>query len=173
MTKEELLEMVNSTISGNGKQEITGKSLNLALTEIINSMGTGGGGLVVHYLPNDMPTQATFGDKYVRFTIDDLLNDSTISFPYREELQKCIKDNINTYNALMDSIRNKTMVPGPVYFDTTFFQRCFNDKSENYGGSTVGWWASEWSDYVGIASNVRGSTINECLYSDGLLKQAD
>jgi hypothetical protein len=58
MTKEELLEMVNATISGNGKQEIAGNSLNLALTEIINAMGTGsgGGGLIVHYLPRNRGT---------------------------------------------------------------------------------------------------------------------
>lgn len=43
MTKEELLEMVDATINENGTRSITGKALNLALTEIINAMGTGGG----------------------------------------------------------------------------------------------------------------------------------
>ena len=54
MTKEELLEMVNATISGNGKQEITGQSLNLALTEIVNAMGTGSGSNseMVYFLPS-------------------------------------------------------------------------------------------------------------------------
>lgn len=44
MSKEELLEMVNTTISENGKREITGKALNLALTQIIEAMGESGGG---------------------------------------------------------------------------------------------------------------------------------
>lgn len=44
MDKKELLEMVNATISENGKREITGKALNLALTQIIEAMGESGGG---------------------------------------------------------------------------------------------------------------------------------
>lgn len=38
MTKEEIKEMIDSTINGNGKQEITGHSLNLALNAIVDSM---------------------------------------------------------------------------------------------------------------------------------------
>lgn len=52
MTKEELIEMVNATINENGTRSITGKALNLALTEIINAMGTGSGGqggLVIYF----------------------------------------------------------------------------------------------------------------------------
>lgn len=44
MSKEELIEMVNATINENGKREITGKSLNLALMQIIEAMGESGGG---------------------------------------------------------------------------------------------------------------------------------
>lgn len=44
MTKEELIEMIDSTITGNGNKEITGTALNLALKSIVNSMGTEGGG---------------------------------------------------------------------------------------------------------------------------------
>lgn len=40
MEKEALKEMINSTIVENGSQEITGKSLNLALNSIVDSMGT-------------------------------------------------------------------------------------------------------------------------------------
>ena len=40
MTKDELVLMVNSTINSNGKGEITGKALNLALNAIVDSMGT-------------------------------------------------------------------------------------------------------------------------------------
>lgn len=51
MTKEELLEMVDATINENGTRNITGKALNLALTEIINAMGTGGGaGIELAYI---------------------------------------------------------------------------------------------------------------------------
>lgn len=39
MTKEELKEMVDSTINANGSKEITGQALNLALNAIIESMG--------------------------------------------------------------------------------------------------------------------------------------
>lgn len=44
MTKEELIEMVDNTINENATRGITGKSLNLALNEIINAMGAGSGG---------------------------------------------------------------------------------------------------------------------------------
>lgn len=44
MKKEELIEMVNSTITTNGDKAITGQALNLALNAIIEAMGTGGGG---------------------------------------------------------------------------------------------------------------------------------
>jgi hypothetical protein len=44
MTKEELIEMIDTTINENGSRNITGKALNLALTEIVNAMGTGSGG---------------------------------------------------------------------------------------------------------------------------------
>lgn len=43
MTKEELKEMIDSTINENGRREITGQSLNLALNAIVEAMGEGGG----------------------------------------------------------------------------------------------------------------------------------
>lgn len=43
MTKEELIEMIDATINENGSRGITGKALNLALTEIVNTMGSGSG----------------------------------------------------------------------------------------------------------------------------------
>lgn len=52
MTKEELKEMIDATIVGNGKQEITGSALNLALNAIVDSAG---GGLdTVYYIVEDM-----------------------------------------------------------------------------------------------------------------------
>lgn len=176
MTKEELLEMVNATITGNGKQEITGQSLNLALTEIINAMGTGsgGGGLIVHYLPRDIGTQWVWDDSG-NFTIQDLLNDSSINFPYREQLQKCVGDNINTFNTLMDCVVNKTPIPGPIYFDTTFFELQFNNRSEynagTYGGCATYWYADINQNVVRLQNNIRGDGTTEELYLDGLLGQ--
>ena len=46
MEKEELIEMINSTINTNGSGTITGESLNLALNAIVETMGTGSGGAV-------------------------------------------------------------------------------------------------------------------------------
>lgn len=47
MEKEELIEMINSTINTNGSGTITGEALNLALNAIVETMGTGSGGGVV------------------------------------------------------------------------------------------------------------------------------
>ena len=44
MEKEELIEMINSTINTNGSGTITGESLNLALNAIVETMGTDTGG---------------------------------------------------------------------------------------------------------------------------------
>lgn len=38
MTFEEIREMVNSTITENGQRQITGKALNLALTETLSAI---------------------------------------------------------------------------------------------------------------------------------------
>lgn len=46
MEKEELIDMINSTINTNGSGAITGESLNLALQAIVETMGTGNGGAV-------------------------------------------------------------------------------------------------------------------------------
>lgn len=51
MTKEELKEMIDSTIAANGERAITGQALNLALNAIIDSMGTGGSGARRLYVP--------------------------------------------------------------------------------------------------------------------------
>lgn len=41
MTKDELKSMIDSTIATNGKGEITGEALNLALKAIVDAMGSG------------------------------------------------------------------------------------------------------------------------------------
>lgn len=56
MTFEEIREMVNATINENGLKQITGKTLNLALTETLAAIeeflanNAGGGGLETVYL---------------------------------------------------------------------------------------------------------------------------
>lgn len=58
MTKEELIEMIDATINENGSRNITGKALNLALTEIVNAMGTGSGsGSLTLYLAAGQETE--------------------------------------------------------------------------------------------------------------------
>lgn len=44
LSETELLEMIESTITANGAKEITGASLNAALTAIVEAMGTGNSG---------------------------------------------------------------------------------------------------------------------------------
>lgn len=124
MTKEELLEMVNATISGNGKQEITGHSLNLALTEIINGMGTGGG-LLLHFLP----TADSMGDYLQNCTEQDLL-----------VYEEYVNHNKEVYNTLLDCNNNHKPVPGPIYFDNTFFEWNYNKREQSVRGGIVANW---------------------------------
>lgn len=64
MTFEEIREMVNSTITENGQRQITGKALNLALTEtlsaiedyLVNNKPEGGGGVETVHLVDDVDT---------------------------------------------------------------------------------------------------------------------
>lgn len=51
MTKEEILEAINSTIVTNGQKGITAESLNNILVELANSGGSGAGG-VTFYMGN-------------------------------------------------------------------------------------------------------------------------
>lgn len=52
MTKEELKEMIDNTITTNGNKEITGQALNLALNAIVDAMGeqSSGGGVPMKQL---------------------------------------------------------------------------------------------------------------------------
>ena len=135
--------------------------------------GSGGGGLIVHYLPRNRGTQWSWDEDYGSFTIEDLLNDSGINFPYREQLQKYVEDNIKTFNTLMDCVINKTPIPGPIYFDTTFFELQFNNRGEygggTYGGSATYWQADISQNMVFLGNDIRGNNTVEELYSDGLL----
>lgn len=169
MTKEELLEMVNATISGNGKQEITGQSLNLALTEIINAMGTGssGGGLMIHWLP--------------RFALGEYVVDGVVTLPPEAPLgtakifQEYLDHNIQVYNIIMECNRNHTPVPGPIYFDTTFFEWHFNQRENSVRGGCATAWGVSSNEGINIESSANTvdsgqvQTSVEILWSDGLI----
>lgn len=161
MTKEELLEMVNATISGNGKQEITGKALNLALTEIINSMGTGGGGLLLHFLP----TEDFTGDYLQNCTEQDRL-----------VYEEYVTHNKEVYNTLLDCNNNHKPVPGPIYFDNTFFEWNYNHREDSVRGGIVACWRITGSDDGGVAfylnSLANGNSDNLLLLSNGLIQFA-
>lgn len=130
MTKEELLEMVNATISGNGKQEITGKSLNLALTEIINAMGTSGGssGLIVYIIPEDGMNNFVSEDGIVTIPGD-------VPEEVGNYMQECIFNNIKVYNAFIEH-NSLTPIPGPIYWDASF-------ASQPSGGIFLYWSVSD------------------------------
>jgi hypothetical protein len=75
MTKDELLLMVNSTINTNGKRQITGKDLNLALNAIVDSMGTSTGGDSEEGIPrNDVNFFDYDGTLLYSYTWDEAKN---------------------------------------------------------------------------------------------------
>lgn len=93
MKKEELLEMVDATINENGKRNITGKALNLALTEIINSMGEAGGGMDTIYF---VPYQATEELSAVEYE----------PVYTEEEIAAMVASNVEVYNKLSEAFKN-------------------------------------------------------------------
>lgn len=103
MNKEELLEMINSTINENGAGMITGKALNLALTEIVNAMGTGSGagGEKLYYIPN------TAAAGLVSYEIPSF----------------CVEHNKEVYNKLRTVWENGEELEGIIYVDWTHYLR--------------------------------------------------
>ena len=161
MKQEELLEMVNITINDNGKKGITGKALNLALVEIIKSMGNGGGGLMLHYLP--------------RYEISNIPNWYP-DFQYNDELQECIDHNIEVFNTIMECNKNHTPVPGPIYFDTTFFEWNYNNREDSVrGGIAAAWRVYNNGDesVLYILSLANGDMREEIICNDGLFGEKD
>jgi hypothetical protein len=156
MKKEELSEMINNTIIANGKKGITGKSLNLALNAIVDSMGSGGGGLMLHYLPRyEIENISSFHDNFL----------------YYDKLQECIDHNIEIYNTIMECNTNHIPVPGPIYFDTTFFEWNFNNRENSVRGGIAAAWRvyHNGSEYVlVILSLANGDMREEIICSDGL-----
>lgn len=101
MNKEELLEMINSTINENGAGMITGKALNLALTEIVNAMGSGAGGEKLYYVTG---TTATGSVSY-------------------EIPSFCAEHNKEVYNKLQTVWNNGEELEGIIYVDWTHYLR--------------------------------------------------
>ena len=177
MKQEELLEMVNNTINDNGKKNITGKALNLALVEIIKAMGNeGGGGLMIQYLP-----RFAFGG-YENMNPSDFLyyNEEVTPEEYTEVLQSYIDNNIKVYNTLMDCNRNHTPVPGPIYFDTTFFEWYYNGRTDSVRGGVATawrvWWDDEHLSFYTLANQQSTGTAylqEETLWSDGLIGEPE
>lgn len=172
MTKEEIKAMIDATINENGGRGITGKALNLALNAIVDATGEGssGGGLIIHFL-----RRFTF-DGYENMEPSDFVyyNEEVTPEEYAEVLQSCIDNNIKVYNILMECNRNHTPVPGPIYFDTTFFEWYYNGRPDSVrGGIAASWriWGEE--EGIEIASfgnmNTSNDIIRELLWSDGLL----
>lgn len=88
MTKDELKEMIDATITENGGGNITGKALNLALTEIINAMGENGGGMdTISYIPN----------AEVSASLEEILSEENIATK--------IQHNIDVYNKVTEKFK--------------------------------------------------------------------
>lgn len=111
MNKEELLEMINSTINENGAGMITGKALNLALTEIVNAMdsGAGAGGEKLYYVTGTMVGEG------VDYEIPSF----------------CAEHNKEVYNKLQTVRNNGEELEGIIYVDWTHYLRSMNNIGPN------------------------------------------
>lgn len=120
MNKEELLEMINSTINENGAGMITGKALNLALTEIVNAMGTGSGAggeklYMVMGEAEPMPT-SVMPTEGVSYEIPSF----------------CTEHNKEVYNKLRTVWNNGEELEGIIYVDWTHWLRGYGINTNEY-----------------------------------------
>lgn len=177
MTKEEIKAMIDATINENGERNITGKALNLALNAIVDAAGEGGGGgLMIQYLP-----RFAF-DGYENMGPSDFTyyNEEVTPEEYTEVLQSYVDNNIKVYNTLMECNRNHTPVPGPIYFDTTFFEWYYNGRTDSVRGGVATawrvWWDDEHLSFYTLANQQyegEGYLQEETLWSDGLLGEPE
>lgn len=98
MTKEELKEMIDATIVGNGKQEITGQALNLALNTIADSIGS--------------------GINTVYYIIEDMLYDDSPGF--QEKMRTQLENNKQIYEKL-SNLFESTATAAPITLDLSVF----------------------------------------------------
>ena len=108
MNKEELLEMINSTINENGAGMITGKALNLALTEIVNAMGSGSGGEKLHMIMEEAQPES----------VAPVESSTSYEIP-----SFCVEHNKEVYNKLQTIWKNGEELEGIIYVDLTHFYR--------------------------------------------------
>ena len=88
ISKEELKQMLDSTIIANGQKGITAESLNNALTAIIEAMGTGSGA----------------GSEYVDMTMVDPENSEELT-------SEAMAHNVEVYNKLINALSTTGPVP--------------------------------------------------------------
>lgn len=98
MTKEELKEMIDATIVGNGRQEITGSALNLALNAIVDSAG---GGDTVYYI------------------VEDMLGESPTPI-FEENISTQLENNKQVYEKLSNLFTN-TLTSAPITLDASVY----------------------------------------------------
>lgn len=136
----------------------------------------GGGGLMIHFL-----RRFTFGG-YENMEPSDFsyYNEEVTPEEYADVLQSCIDHNIKVYNTLMECNRNHTPVPGPIYFDTTFFEWYYNGRKESVRGGVATAWRIWWDDeHISLYTLANQLTIGEAnlqeetLWSDGLLGEPE
>lgn len=118
MSKQEILEAINSTIVANGQKGITAESLNLILNEMVESSGEAGGGgssaYIVHLIPDEIYAM------FEEFGVTEFTRESISAFFNTEEgenvggvngsmysaFMKMFDDNISVYNAILNAAKN-------------------------------------------------------------------
>ena len=123
-----------------------------------NNGGNSGGGLLLHFLP----TEDFTGDYLQNCTEQDLL-----------VYEEYVKHNKEVYNTLLDCNTNHKPVPGPIYFDSTFFEWNFNKREDSVRGGIVAFWRTvgsgeEMAFYLHSMAN--GSNDNLYLLPNGLIQ---
>lgn len=110
--------MINSTINENGAGMITGKALNLALTEIVNAMGTGSGAggekLYMVEMAAEIPT-SVMPTEGVSYEIPSF----------------CAEHNKEVYNKLQTVRNNGEELEGIIYVDWTHELRSYGNIDTN------------------------------------------
>lgn len=149
MNKEELLEMINSTINENGAGMITGKALNLALTEIVNAMGSGAGGEKLYMVMEEQEAApVSAGSSY-------------------EIPSFCVEHNKEVYNKLQTVWNNGEELEGVFYIDNTHMMRRYSGITNGYACDIVITWTIDNYGNLCFTTISGTSTADYYLWSDG------
>lgn len=133
MNKEELLEMIDSTINENGARMITGKALNLALTEIVNAMGSGAGAGGIKIYITRLPMQPIQAVTY-------------------EIPECCYEHNREVYNKFHEAWLAVEEIEGVVYLDYSHFDRWDGLPENSYYFETAQSWGIDEHGNFGFMS---------------------